>query len=285
MNEDGPDVDLIEELVAADPAIKGMWCVPVYSNPTGADLLLGEGRAGCVQMRTAATDFRLFWDNAYAVHTLTARLRAPGRRARPGRHGGQPEPAVRLRVDVEDHLRRRRVSASSAARWATSPGTCSTPARRPSARTRSTSCGICGSSATPTGCACRCSVSSSCSRPSSRWSPRFSRTGWATRRWRRGPTPRAATSSASTCCPARPGAPWRWPRTPASRVTEAGASFPYRKDPEDKNIRIAPTFPSMADLRDGDRRSGDLRAAGGDGVDAGARVVLAPHRRTDWVAC
>ena len=43
MREDGPDVDLIEELVAADPAIKGMWCVPVFSNPTGVDLLLGDG--------------------------------------------------------------------------------------------------------------------------------------------------------------------------------------------------------------------------------------------------
>ncbi|MDF2822878.1 MAG: transcriptional regulator with domain and aminotransferase domain [Mycobacterium sp.] len=70
MLEDGPDVDLIEELVAADPAIKGMWCVPVFSNPTGA-VYSWEVVRRLVQMRTAATDFRLFWDNAYAVHTLT----------------------------------------------------------------------------------------------------------------------------------------------------------------------------------------------------------------------
>lgn len=70
MLEDGPDVDLIEELVAADPAIKGMWCVPVYSNPTGATYSWEVARR-LVQMRTAAPDFRLFWDNAYAVHTLT----------------------------------------------------------------------------------------------------------------------------------------------------------------------------------------------------------------------
>ncbi|WP_142279473.1 aminotransferase class I/II-fold pyridoxal phosphate-dependent enzyme [Mycobacterium arosiense] len=67
---DGPDVDLIEELVAADPAIKGMWTVPVFGNPTGVtyswDTVLR-----LVQMRTAAPDFRLFWDNAYVVHTLT----------------------------------------------------------------------------------------------------------------------------------------------------------------------------------------------------------------------
>ena len=70
MREDGPDVDLIEELVAADPAIKGMWCVPVYANPTGV-IYSWENVRRLVQMRTAANDFRLFWDNAYAFHTLT----------------------------------------------------------------------------------------------------------------------------------------------------------------------------------------------------------------------
>lgn len=70
MREDGPDVDVIEELVAGDPAIKGMWSVPVFSNPTGA-VYSWEVVRRLVQMDTAATDFRLFWDNAYAVHTLT----------------------------------------------------------------------------------------------------------------------------------------------------------------------------------------------------------------------
>jgi DNA-binding transcriptional MocR family regulator len=60
----------VEELVAADPAIRGMWCVPVYSNPTGA-VYSWEVTRRLVQMRTAAEDFRLFWDNAYPVHTLT----------------------------------------------------------------------------------------------------------------------------------------------------------------------------------------------------------------------
>jgi DNA-binding transcriptional MocR family regulator len=70
MREDGPDVDLIEELVAADPAIKGMWCVPVFGNPTGITYSWEVCRR-LVQMGTAANDFRLFWDNAYCVHTLT----------------------------------------------------------------------------------------------------------------------------------------------------------------------------------------------------------------------
>jgi DNA-binding transcriptional MocR family regulator len=70
MREEGPDVDLIEELVAVDPAIKGMWAVPVFANPTGVTYSWETVRR-LVQMRTAADDFRLFWDNAYAVHTLT----------------------------------------------------------------------------------------------------------------------------------------------------------------------------------------------------------------------
>lgn len=70
MREDGPDIDLIEELVAVDPAIKGMWCVPVYSNPTGITYSWDTVRR-LIQMQTAAKDFRLIWDNAYAVHTLT----------------------------------------------------------------------------------------------------------------------------------------------------------------------------------------------------------------------
>jgi len=70
MNDDGPDADAVAQLVASDPTIKGIWIVPTHSNPSGS-IVTQEIAERLASMPTAAPDFKIFWDNAYAFHHLT----------------------------------------------------------------------------------------------------------------------------------------------------------------------------------------------------------------------
>ena len=241
---------MIEELVGDRPGDQGHVVRAEVLQPDRRHLLRGGRPPSWSRCRRRRPDFRLFWDNAYAVHTLTHDVTAPVDVLGPGRGGRQPEPPVGVRVHVQDHLRRAPASASSADRWANIAWYLQHAGKRSigpdkvnqlrHVRFFGDADGVrphmqrhqetAGAEVRAGGC-------------------RSSRTGSASRRSRPGPSPRAATSSAWTCCPAPRKRTVALAKEAGIAVTEAGAAFPYRKDPEDQNIRIAPTFPSLPDLQ------------------------------------
>jgi DNA-binding transcriptional MocR family regulator len=248
MREDGPDVDLIEELVAADPAIKGMWCVPVFANPTGVTYSWETVRR-LVQMRTAASDFRLFWDNAYAVHTLT--------------HDFPRQVDVLGLAAAAGNQNRPLVFASTSKITFAGAGV-------------SFFGGSLGNIAWYLQYAGKKSIGPDkvnqlrhlrffgdadgvrlqMQRHQELLAPKFALVAEILE-------DRLGESKIASWTDPKGGyfvSLDVWPGTARRTValakdagiavTEAGASFPYRKDPDDKNIRIAPTFPAIPDLRE-----------------------------------
>ncbi|MBL0712280.1 MAG: aminotransferase class I/II-fold pyridoxal phosphate-dependent enzyme [Desulfosarcina sp.] len=90
MTPEGPYMDTVERLVAEDEAVKGIWCVPVYSNPTG-DVYSDETVERLARMPARASDFRIFWDNAYAVHQFSGDPPVPKHILTACRTAGHPE--------------------------------------------------------------------------------------------------------------------------------------------------------------------------------------------------
>ncbi len=248
MREDGPDVDLIEELVEADPAIKGMWCVPVYSNPTGT-VYSWEIVRRLVQMRTAATDFRLFWDNAYAVHTLTHEFPRQVDVLGLAAQAGNPN-----RPYVFASTSKITFAGAGVSFFGGSLGNIAWYLQYAGKKTigpdkvnQLRHLRFFGDAD---------GVRLHMHRHRQLLAPKFALVAEVLQ-------DRLGDSKVASWTDPKGGyfvsldvLPGTAKRTVALAkdagiaVTEAGASFPYRNDPEDKNIRIAPTFPSLRDLRE-----------------------------------
>ena len=248
MREDGPDVDLIEELVAADPAIKGMWCVPVFSNPTGVTFAW-ETVKRLVQMRTAASDFRLFWDNAYAVHTLThdsvRQIDVLGLAAAAGNQNRVLVFASTSKITFAGAgVSFFGGSLANIAWYLQHAGKKSIGPDKVNQLRHLRFFGDADG------------VRLQMQRHQELLAPKFALVQEIL-------DDRLGESKIASWTDPKGGYFVNldvWPGTARRTVslakdagiavTEAGASFPYRKDPEDKNIRIAPTFPTLPDLRE-----------------------------------
>ena len=248
MREDGPDVDLVEELVAADPAIRGMWCVPMYANPSGA-VYSWEVVRRLVQMRTAANDFRLFWDNAYPVHTLTGEFARPVDVLGLAAQAGNPN-----RPYVFASTSKITFAGGGVSFFGGSLGNIAWYLQHsgkksigPDKVKQSRHLNFLGDAD---------GVRRHMLRHQQILAPKFALVLETLDR-------RLSDSKVASWTEPKGGyfvsmdvLPGTARRTVALAkdagiaVTEAGASFPYRKDPNDTNIRIAPSFPSLTDLSD-----------------------------------
>ncbi|MDA3640764.1 aminotransferase class I/II-fold pyridoxal phosphate-dependent enzyme [Mycobacterium xenopi] len=248
MRDDGPDVDLIEELVAVDPTIKGMWAVPVFSNPTGVTYSWETARR-LVQMRTAANDFRLFWDNAYALHTLTLdfvrQIDVLGLAATAGNPNRPYVFASTSKITFAGAgVSFFGGSLGNIAWYLQYAGKKSIGPDKVNQLRHLRFFGDADG------------VRLQMLRHQQILAPKFALAlevldkrlrdsqiaSWT--------EPKGGYFISLDVLPGTARRTVALAKDAGIAVTEAGASFPYRKDPDDKNIRIAPTFPPMADLRD-----------------------------------
>lgn len=246
--DDGPDVEMAAELAAADPAIRGMWCVPTYSNPTGS-VYSPEVVRRLAQMPTAAVDFRLFWDNAYPVHTLTADYVAPVDVLGMAGEGGNPNRPYIFASTSKITFAGAGVSflGASADNIAWYLGHAARKSIGPDKVNHLRHLRFFGDAE---------GVRRHMQRHREVLAPKFALvidilerrlTGSGVAAWTR------PTGGYFISLDVLPGTARRTvalAKEAGIAVTEAGASFPYRNDPADSNIRIAPSFPSLPDLED-----------------------------------
>jgi DNA-binding transcriptional MocR family regulator len=248
MREDGPDVDLIEELVAADPAIKGMWCVPVYSNPTGV-VYSWETARRLVQMKTAASDFRLIWDNAYPVHTLTHDFARQIDVLSLAAAAGNPNRPLVFASTSKITFAGAGVSffGGSLGNIAWFLQHAGKKSIGPDKVNQLRHLRFLGDAD---------GVRLHMQRHQQLLAPKFAlvaeilddRLGESKiASWT---DPKGGYFVSLDVLPGTARRTVALAKDAGIAVTEAGAAFPYRKDPEDKNIRIAPTFPALPDLRE-----------------------------------
>lgn len=243
----GPDMDVVETLAAADAGIKGIWCVPKYSNPTG-EVYSDDVVERLARMPTQATDFRIFWDNAYAYHHLGS---GPARLAdilQACRKAGNPD-----RVLLFGSTSKISFAGSGLAFMAGSPANMAWvkqhlafqtigPDKLNQLRHLLFFKNMAG-------------IESHMQHHAAILKPKFDTVQDALERELGGRGIVEWTRPAGgyfISINTRNGCARRVVQLAAEagvKLTPAGSTYPYQKDPCDRNIRIAPSFPSVTDIR------------------------------------
>ncbi|MDR0519808.1 MAG: aminotransferase class I/II-fold pyridoxal phosphate-dependent enzyme [Clostridiales Family XIII bacterium] len=246
MESDGPDMDEVERLASSDPAVKGIWVIPVYSNPTGC-VISEEKARRLAQMRAAAPDFRIFWDNAYGVHHLWGENSAPDIFALCG-EAGYPE-----RVLYYFSTSKINFPGGGVGMVAAGPRT----VERMTAHIKMQTIGFDKISQLRTvrffggkaeNVSAHMGKIAEVLRPKfelvmDRLDSEFSGTGLVS--YERPKGGYFISVDVPDGCAKRVVA---LAKEAGAVLTPAGATFPYGKDPRDSNIRLAPTFPSLEEL-------------------------------------
>nr|WP_223111036.1 aminotransferase class I/II-fold pyridoxal phosphate-dependent enzyme [Aeromicrobium senzhongii] len=245
MLEDGPDMAAVREHVT-DPAVKGIWLVPTYANPTGA-VVSQEVAAELAALQTAAPDFRIMWDNAYAVHDLTEEHAKPVDILGLCASAGHPERALVFASTSKITLAGSGVSflAGSPANVAWYLSHTAFRTIGPDKVNQLRHARFLGS---PQGVLDLMARHREILRPKfdtvlRLLSERLGPHGVAT--WTE---PRGGYFVSLDVVDGTASRVVQLAKEAGISLTPAGASFPYGKDPRDRNIRIAPSFPPLDEL-------------------------------------
>ena len=248
MKEDGPDMDMVESLVANDAAIKGIWCVPLYSNPEGicySDAVVDRLAA----MPCAAKDFRIFWDNAYGVHHLYDEEIKLKNILKTCAAAGNPDrvlyffstskitfPGAGVSMVAASAANRKEILATMGIQtigYDKMNQVRTLNFLKDAANTRLHMKRLADS------------LREKFDIVLNTLDRNFTGTGFAS--WN---TPRGGYFVALDTMPGCAREVVRLAADAGVKLTEAGATFPYHQDPNDSNIRIAPSFPPSQELRD-----------------------------------
>jgi DNA-binding transcriptional MocR family regulator len=247
LHGDGPDMDTVEDLVQSDACIKGLWCVPKYSNPTG-EVYSDDVVERLAHLPAKAPDFRIFWDNAYTLHHLGA---GPARLAdilAACRRAGRPERVLIFGSTSKISIAGGGLSFMAGSQvnmdWARGHLGFQTigPDKLNQLRHLAFFKNMEG-------------LEAHMQRHAAILKPKFDSvqevldrelTGKGMAEWTRPSGGYFVSIDTWDGCGRRIV---QLAAEAGVKLTPAGSTFPYRKDPHDRNIRIAPSFPALADIR------------------------------------